>query len=70
MQPLLKSAEEKGTIIIPTVLKPCRVLREQTISQFQAINDPMRPLCNLTEYEREEIYERIAQGIEIGIEAE
>ena len=70
LQPLLKKAEDKGTIIIPVVLKPCRFLREQTISQFQAINDPLTPLCNMTEYEREDIYERLAQRIELALEAE
>ena len=70
LQPLLKSAEQKGTIIIPVILKPCRFLRESSISQFQAINDPSNPLCNLTEYDREDIYERLSQRIEIALSAE
>ncbi|MBK9045931.1 MAG: toll/interleukin-1 receptor domain-containing protein [Bacteroidetes bacterium] len=58
LPPLLKSAEKKGTTIIPVIIKPCRFLREPSISQFQAINDPMNPLCKLFEHEQESIYEK------------
>jgi len=67
LQPLLKSAENKGTIIIPVVVKPCRFLREPTISQFQAANDPINPLCKLSEYEQEDVYEKVAHRIELAI---
>jgi len=70
LQPLLKNAENKGTIIIPVVLKPCRFLREPSISQFQSINDPQTPLCKMNEYEKEDIYERLSQRIEIALESE
>jgi len=70
LQPLLKDAEEKGTLIIPLVLKPCRFAREPSISQFQSANDPVTPLCNMTEYEQELIYEKIASRIELVIESE
>lgn len=70
LQPLLKNAEDKGTIIIPVVLKPCRFLREPSISQFQSINDPSLPLCKLNEFEKEEIYEGLSQRIEIALESE
>lgn len=70
LQPLLKDAEEKGTLIIPLVLKPCRFVREPSISQFQSANDPATPLCNMTEYEQELIYEKIASRIELVIESE
>lgn len=67
LQPLLKSAERKGTIIIPVIVKPCRFLREPSISQFQSVNDPINPLCKLSEYEQEDIYEKVAHRIEIVI---
>ena len=67
LQPLLKSAETKGTIIIPVVIKPCRFLREPTLSQFQSANDPINPLCKLSEYEQEDIYEKVAHRIELAI---
>jgi len=67
LQTLLKSAESMGTIIIPIVIKPCRFLREHTINQFQAANDPIYPLCKMTEYEQEDIYEKVANRIELVI---
>lgn len=70
LQPLLKNAEDKGTIIIPVIIKPCRFLREESISQFQAINDPSIPMCKLSEYEKEEIYEKLSQRIELALESE
>jgi hypothetical protein len=70
LQPLLKDAEEKGTLIIPLVLKPCRFVREPSISQFQSANDPATPLCSMTEYEQELIYEKIVNRIELVIESE
>ena len=70
LQPLLKAAETKGKMIIPVILKPCRFLREPTISQFQAMNDPTRPLCTLSEYEQEAIYEDLAHRIETAVGAD
>ena len=67
LQPLLKSAESKGTIIIPIVVKPCRFLREPSISQFQSANDPINPLCKLSEYEQEDVYEKVSHRIELVI---
>jgi hypothetical protein len=70
LQPLLKYAEGKGTIIIPIVVKPCRFLRELSLSQFQAANDPINPLCKLTEFDQEEIYEKVSHRIELAIGSE
>ncbi len=70
LQPLLKLAESKGTIIIPIIIKPCRFLREPTLSQFQSVNNPLNPLCKISEFEQEEIYEKVAQRIELAIKSE
>ncbi|TDP59289.1 toll/interleukin-1 receptor domain-containing protein [Flavobacterium dankookense] len=70
LQPLLKAAEDKGTLIIPLVVKPCRFTREPSISQFQSANDPSTPLCNMTEYDQELIYEKVASRIELILESE
>jgi len=67
LQPLLKSAESKGIIIIPIVVKPCRFLREPSISQFQSANDPINPLCKLSEYGQEDVYEKVSHRIELAI---
>lgn len=64
LPPLLRNAEEKGTRIIPLILKPCRFSREETLRQFHAINDPLKPLIQLSEGERELIYDSVSSEIE------
>lgn len=64
LPPLLKAAENKGTKIIPVIVKPCRFQREESISQFQASNDPINPLCKLQEWEQESVFEKVSQMIE------
>lgn len=64
LPPLLHGAEEKGTLIIPVILKPCRFVREKSLNEFQAVNSPDDPVSALGEYERELIYDTIAQRIE------
>jgi TIR domain len=61
---LLAAAEERGTTILPAILKPCRFIRDARLSVFQSINDPRRPLLSLPVVEQEEIYARIADRIE------
>jgi hypothetical protein len=61
---LLKNAQQNGTRIIPIVLKPCRFTREKSLSAFQSVNDPKRPLNSLSEDERELIYDSVAQRVE------
>ena len=65
LPPLLKNAEEKGTTILPVILKPCRFLRDPNLSQFQAINDPQKPLQSMTDAEQENIYAMICERIEL-----
>jgi hypothetical protein len=64
LPPLLHSAEEAGTLIIPVILKPCRFLRDKNLREFQAINLPDEPLSQVNDNEREIIYDSIAQRIE------
>ncbi len=65
LPPLLNSAEENGTRIISIILKPCRFSRDKNLNQFQAINDPEKPLIKLQESGREQIYDNLAKAIEI-----
>jgi hypothetical protein len=61
---LLKKAEFEGTRIIPVIVKPCRYTRDKNLSDFQAINDPLKPIIKLSSAEREKIYDRISKEIE------
>jgi hypothetical protein len=64
LPPLLKAAEERGTLIVPVILRPCRFSREKELREFQAINPPDEPLSVLDENGRELLYDSIAQRIE------
>lgn len=62
---LLKAAADNDRVkIIPLILKPSRFLKNKHLSQFQAINDPKRPLIKLTEAEREEKLDDLVNEIE------
>lgn len=65
LPPLLTAAEKEGTQIIPLIVKPSRFVREPRLSDFQAINNPDVPLLKMNEVEREEVYARLAEKIEI-----
>jgi hypothetical protein len=64
LPPLLKAAEERGTVVLPLVLTPCRFVRDPNLAAFQAINDPRQPLIALPGAEREAIYARLAERVE------
>jgi hypothetical protein len=69
LPPLLQAAEEKGTTILPVILKPCRFARDKNLSRFQAINDPRKPLLSMRDAEQEEMYAKLAERIENEINA-
>lgn len=64
LPPLLKAAEEKGKVILPVIVKPCRFTKDENLSKFQSVNDPKNPLSKLNENDREEIYVKVADYID------
>lgn len=63
LPPLLKREAEKGLKIVPVVLKPCSFTDTDELSQFQAANDPAKPLISLSESDREELWLQIYREI-------
>jgi hypothetical protein len=64
LPPLLRAAEEKGTFILPVIIKPCRFTSHESLSVFQAINDPKSLLSKMSENDREEVYVKIADRVD------
>jgi len=64
LPPLLRSAEERGTRIIPLVVKPCRFTRDKNLRHFQAINDPKDALVLLSDGAQEAYYDQVATEVE------
>jgi len=64
LPPLLKAAEERGVRILPLVVKPCRFLRDPSLSQFQSANLPSTPFIMLSEGEQEGLLDQLAGEVE------
>jgi len=60
----LKSAENKGTTIIPLIIKPCRFENNKSLSQFQAVHNPNQPLSDFSENEQDKILLKLVDRIE------
>ena len=61
---LLKAAEDEGATIISLILKPCRFMEHKGLSQFQAINDPERPLIKMSGVNRDSLLVTLVGRIE------
>ena len=64
LPPLLRNAEERGTRIIPLVIKPCRFTRDKNLKHFQSLNDPSDAIVLLSEGDQEKYYDLLAEEVE------
>lgn len=65
LQPLLKKAEEEGTLILPLILSPCRFIKISSLSKFQAVNNPKNQiLTELNKHDQEVILEKLTDDVE------
>jgi hypothetical protein len=60
---LLAAAEKEGVIIMPVVVSPCLFHLTSSLSQFQAVGLPERPLSGITRNEQEKALVKIAEAI-------
>ena len=68
LPPLLDAAREDGAVIMPLIVSPSRFQSTKTIAQFQAVNDPSRPLISLPRAKQEEILVKMSEDIERALE--
>ncbi len=64
LPPLLKAAEEDGATILPVIISPSRFDRIESLSCFQAVNDPQKPLVQMRKGNREKELDRVARAVE------
>ena len=64
LPPLLAAAEERGTQIIPIIVRPSRFQRDPRIGRFQALNDPATPVIRMNEADREQLFDKLAETLE------
>lgn len=62
LPPLLKAAETRGTVILSVILSPCG-FDFSPLSQFQAANDPSKPLTKMNSHQKEELWNKVAKII-------
>lgn len=67
LPPLLHAAEEDGAIIIPVIVSPSIFLRMEKLARFQAVNDPSKPLVNMTRGEQEAVFVKLAELVELTV---
>src|SRR2546421_2051120 len=64
---LLAAADKEGAIVVPIIVSPCRFIHTASLSKFQAINPPSKPLIKLSTAERESLFVKSAEEIEAGL---
>lgn len=60
---ILRGAEERGVVILPLVLTSCRYTQNKDLKEFQAQNDPSKPLVKLNPNQRDEEYLRLLDRV-------
>lgn len=63
LPPILVKAEAEGMRVIPVILKPCGFLRDPVLQNFQAVNDPSKPLLGMPTIDQEFVYDKVAAEI-------
>jgi hypothetical protein len=64
LPPLLREAEERGTRILPLIVSASRFRRMPQLSEFQAVNNPDKPLVRSSKGDQEAVFERLAEIVE------
>jgi hypothetical protein len=57
-------AKAGGARILPVIVNACRFSREKKLSEYQAVNDPKKPLATLAPAETESVFAAVAEAVE------
>ncbi|MFS4483172.1 leucine-rich repeat domain-containing protein [Hyunsoonleella sp. 2307UL5-6] len=68
LPPLLKKAEEDGTIILPLVVGYCRFTKDKNLKDFQAVNDPNEPLISCSKADVQKIMVKLTDDVESSLQ--
>ncbi|MBV9226697.1 MAG: toll/interleukin-1 receptor domain-containing protein [Acidobacteriaceae bacterium] len=64
LPPLLEAAEKEGATILSVILSPCRFNETKSLSRFQAVNTPSRPLTGMMKDAQEEVFYKVSKAVE------
>ena len=62
--PLLRAARDDGAVILPLIISASRFSHTPMLAQFQAVNDPKKPLIGLSRAEQERILVDLSEAVE------
>ncbi|ODS32365.1 MAG: hypothetical protein SCARUB_02516 [Candidatus Scalindua rubra] len=63
MPPLLTVAEKEDAVILPVIVSPCMFEQTESLSKFQAVNPPTKPLIGISKAEQEEVFVNVVKVI-------
>jgi hypothetical protein len=61
---LLAAEEKEGLVVMPVILSPCRFKQTPSLSRFQAVNLPEKPLSSLTKAKKDAVWVKLTEDIE------
>lgn len=61
---LLANAENNGVSIMSVIISPSRFVEMASISRFQSVNPPSKPLIAMERVEQEEVFVKVTRDIE------
>jgi TIR domain len=64
LPPLLEAAEKEGATILPVIISASAFGRTPSLSRFQAINNPEKPLVQMRRGNREKVLDDVARAVE------
>lgn len=64
LPPLLKKAEEDGTTILPLIVGHCRFAKDKNLKEFQAVNNPSKPLISCSKADIQKILVKLTDDVE------
>src|SRR5215831_21074494 len=65
---LLNAAQEDGATILPVIVSPSRFRHTQSLSQFQTVNNPSKPLTSMDKHKREEVFVQVSEHVAAAVE--
>jgi hypothetical protein len=61
---LLKACQRRGGRILPVIVRASRFARHRQLKEFQAVNDPARPLADMPEHLHDWVFDKVALAVE------
>jgi len=67
LPPLLQAACNEDAIVIPVLISSCRFTHTPSLSQFQSVNPPSKPLIDMTAGEQETLFLKVTEAIQTAL---